>query len=477
MYKTRAFRLIWIFIEKVGLIALSILSFWIIARYLTPSEIGTAVIILSVSELIALFYTTILTSPMLKFRVITPEENGSYFWGSLMLGSASFMLVCGIGALVLNDTAAYFMLAVGALSIPISLLGKLYICHMQRDGAYKQLAVRSLLSKVMGMSSGILLAIYGFGGWAVIGQAVVMQLVSTVVIMFSYKLRVPFCFDGHFFYTKLIKTGWPIALKALNWTAMNKGVEMILAAVSGSAAVGYFNVAKRVVDLPVNAITQGLNSYAIPVMSRRRDADTQLESFRTFFLSATKFSSFVVFPFFLLIAVAAEPIVLTLLGERWAESAPILTVLAIAAALATSATFIPAMLIALDKSQLTVNAIFVTSIIVLIIVWLLGAEIGAMGAAVAIFTRTLLLLPYNLAVAGMLLQIPKKMYLSTFAHAFVGSGVVLLCYATWQFTTGAFMQTLVDVLLIGTLMGVAYLGINFALNRNLLAEFKTFFKS
>ena len=168
---------------------------------------------------------------------------------------------------------------------------------------------------------------------------------------------------------------------------------------------------------------------------------------------------------------------LTLLGERWAESAPILTVLAIAAALATSATFIPAMLIALDKSQLTVNAIFVTSIIVLIIVWLLGAEIGAMGAAVAIFTRTLLLLPYNLAVAGMLLQIPKKMYLSTFAHAFVGSGVVLLCYATWQFTTGAFMQTLVDVLLIGTLMGVAYLGINFALNRNLLAEFKTFFKS
>ena len=240
MFKSRVTKIAWIVTEKFGVVFLSILSFFIIAKYLTPEELGVGVFILGIMELFSFFFTSIVDSSFISVKNIEDKNNGTVFWSSLILSLiTSVILVFGL-SIYYSDSHLILMVIVASTYIPLQALSRVHIVHLRRAGQFKSLAQRSIFGKVVGMLVAIALAIYGFGTWALIAKAVIMSLVSSVTVLIAYKVKIPFNIELPFLY-RLVAIGLPASAKAFSSMSLLRGLVVMIETTLGSAQLGYFN--------------------------------------------------------------------------------------------------------------------------------------------------------------------------------------------------------------------------------------------
>jgi O-antigen/teichoic acid export membrane protein len=263
---------------------------------------------------------------------------------------------------------------------------------MRRSGNFKLLASRTLLGKITGGVAGIAVALWGFGPWAVIAQALVMEWVSIVVLMLGDRRRIAFRIDPAFL-RELIATGAPIAVNILSFHALQRGTSVLLGMTAGASAVGIFNLALRIIDLPRAAIYAGLTGYALPVFARRINEPARLVAF---IRACTQVTGFVLTPLFVGIAVCADDIILLIFGSKWVEAIPLLQVLAVATAIGNVAMYASTALVALNRTRLTLKAEVGTTLLALGLVYGLSGTYGAMAAALAMLVRMLLVSPLQI---------------------------------------------------------------------------------
>src|SRR5690606_10337652 len=130
-------------------------------------------------------------------------------------------------------------------------------------------------------------------------------------------------------------------------------VNVVLGITAGASAVGMFNLAMRIIDLPRTAIYNGLMSYALPAFARRSADSSRLIGIIS---DSTALSGFLLTPLFIGIALTADDIVLLIFGAKWVDAIPLLQVLACTAALGNLAMFATTALVAVNRSRLTLKA-------------------------------------------------------------------------------------------------------------------------
>lgn len=184
-----------------------------------------------------------------------------------------------------------------------------------------------------------------------------------------------------------------MAINALSSQTLQRGVNVVLGMTAGANAVGMFNMAMRIIDLPRTAIYNGLLSYALPAFSRRSSEPVRLLGIIG---DSTVVSSFLLTPLFLGIALTASDLILLIFGAKWAEAIPLLQVLACTAAIGNTAMYATTALVAVNRSHLTIKAEVATTVLALLLVYVFGSVYGGMAAAVALLARMLMITPLQI---------------------------------------------------------------------------------
>ncbi|MGE8150076.1 oligosaccharide flippase family protein [Pseudomonas vancouverensis] len=392
MANRRLMTLIWIFTEKFGLIFLSMITFVVYARLLTPTELGVGTVIIAIVEMVGLLYSSVLEDPLVRLEKMDDRHVSTVFWFSVLISLASIVLISGAAVLYTDSAALQWMTAIASVKILFTLMARVYVAEMRRSSNFKRLASRTLLGKIAGGVGGILVALWGFGPWAVIAQALIMDMVSTAVLMLADRRRIAFRIDGPIL-RQLLGTGTPVAINVLSSQALQRGVNVVLGMTAGAQAVGMFNLAMRIIDLPRSAIYNGLMSYALPVFARRSSDPPRLIGIIN---DSTAISGFLLTPFFLGIALTAEDVILLIFGGKWAPAIPMLQVLAVTAALGNLAMYATTALVAVNHTRLTLKAEVTTTLLALALVYGLGPIYGGMGAALALLVRMLVITPLQI---------------------------------------------------------------------------------
>jgi O-antigen/teichoic acid export membrane protein len=151
-----------------------------------------------------------------------------------------------------------------------------------------------------------------------------------------------------------------------------------------------FNLAMRIIDLPRSAIYNGLMSYALPVFARRSGEPSRLIGIIS---DSTTITGFLLTPFFLGIALTAEDIILLIFGAKWADSIPLLQVLAVTAALGNLSIYATTALVAVNHTRVTLKAEVTTTLLALAMLYVLGPIYGGMAAALVLLVRTVIITP------------------------------------------------------------------------------------
>ncbi|WP_448107606.1 oligosaccharide flippase family protein [Pseudomonas azerbaijanoccidentalis] len=392
MANHRLVTLTWIFTEKFGLIFLSMITFVVYARLLSPAELGVGTVIIAIVELIGLVYSSVLEDPLVRLERLEEKHICTAFWASVLVSLASIVVLSVAVVLYTSDPVLRWMTAVASVKILFTMMARVYVAQMRRSGDFRTLASRTLLGKVLGGVGGIAVALWGLGAWAVVAQAVIMELVSIIVLMRADPRRIAFYIDGPFL-RELLKAGAPVAINALSSQTLQRGVNVVLGMAAGANAVGMFNMAMRIIELPRTAIYNGLLSYALPAFARRSAEPLRLLGIIG---DSTAISSFLLTPLFIGIALTANDLILLIFGAKWVEAIPLLQVLACTAAIGNTAMYATTALVAVNRSHLTIKAEVATTVLALALVYFFGIAYGGMAAAIALLVRMLIITPLQI---------------------------------------------------------------------------------
>lgn len=389
---SRLIKLFWVFFEKFGLISLSVVSFFIFATFLTPVELGLGILLLSIVELPNMFIIAIADSSIIRLKHITKENDGTAFWLLLGISSVLAALIFIACALYFDDPATIFASFVAVLLLPFQVMSRVHIVHLRRRKAFKQLANRTIFGKLVGMAFGVYLAINSYGELSIVAQSTVMAAVSTVLIFLSERRSLPFVFDFNWSLTQL-RVGIPASLKGLSENLYTKGTIFILEGAIGTQAVGFYNFANRLIELPKGAIVTGLVSYAYTVFSDRTNTG---ENTANFFLMSTKFALMIVMPMFVGLAFIAEPVVgLLFQNDKWLPSISILIGVSLLTAINLIFLFLPSLLVSHGKNKFGLKGQLFSTVFALLSLIPLINMFGLFGVVYSFAIRTVLILPVN----------------------------------------------------------------------------------
>ncbi|CAI8977501.1 Polysaccharide biosynthesis protein [Pseudomonas sp. IT-347P] len=392
MANHRLVTLTWIFTEKFGLIFLSMITFVVYAKLLSPVELGVGTVIIAIIELIGLVYSSVLEDPLVRLERLEDKHISTAYWAAVLVSLATIVVISGAVLLYTSDPLLRWMTAVASVKILFTMMARVYVAQMRRSSNFKALASRTLLGKVVGGVGGIAVALWGLGAWAVIAQALIMEFVSIVVLMRADPRRIAFYIDRPFL-RELLKAGTPVAINSLSSQTLQRGVNVVLGMAAGASAVGMFNMAMRIIELPRTAIYNGLLSYALPAFARRSAEPARLLGIIG---DSTAVSGFLLTPLFIGLALTASDLILLIFGAKWAEAIPLLQVLACTAAIGNTAMYATTALVAVNRSHLTIKAEVLTTALALALVYVLGQRYGAMAAAAALLARMLLITPLQI---------------------------------------------------------------------------------
>lgn len=340
--------LFWALVESGGLSLLSLGVLLVVARLAGPEELGAFAIALGIVQILALVVEMLVHDAIIQRPTLTADHLHTAFWTCLGLGALLSALCWFTAPYVAGAFASPQvgnLLAVAGLSLVFSGLGCVPIAVLRREVRFRPLAVRSLGGRICGAVVAIAMVASGFGIWSLVAQHLTQTVVSTLLVWPASPWRPAVAFAPAKL-RELMAFGSLSVGTRLIWLAGGRIFTLLIGNFLGVTAVGYLNIAQRLVNTLFDLLAGAAHNLALPIFSRRQD---DRDSLLRAYCQATEFSALVTTPLYGGLAVCASSVIAVLLGEAWLPATPLVWVLAIGALMQFIFLFGPTTLTALGR--------------------------------------------------------------------------------------------------------------------------------
>lgn len=320
--------LFWKLLERTGIQLCSFAVLIVLARLLTPTEYGTIAIVN-----ILLSVATALIQGGMNTALIQKKEIDKLDINTVFYASAA---VFALFYIVLYSTSGFFasffkqpileeIIPVIALTLFVGAVNSIQLALLSRQMKFKQIFYCSLIPTIISGIVGIILAYFGWGVWALVAQQVTVHLTQMFCMFIVTRW-----FPSLQFSFKRLKEIWGFSLNIMLSNLLTSIFLEIRSLVIGkfytAAELSYFEKGRYFPKIIMTNINSSILSVIFPVFSSMQD---DIGKMKQSLRRCLKVSSYLAFPAMTLLAVAAEPIIVFLLTEKWIEAAPFMQVFAL----------------------------------------------------------------------------------------------------------------------------------------------------
>lgn len=273
----------------------------------------------------------------------------------------------------------------------------------KRDMLFRPLAVRAITGVLAGGIVGVVLAVRGYGAWALVWQAIIQRLVSVVVLWLAVPIKLRFAWSPRHFH-EVWRFAAPVILASVMGWAWGQIPRLILGLYLGPTDLGLYSMAARLNDILVQAAI--IPSTAVARVSLRQLAENT--EARDAAMSRVLFRmSALCFPLCIGGAAALPALFHVWLDPRWfAAIVPsqllLLSCVPLVASYFSSSVFLASNQQSSEAFLSTLQAVFVT------VLALVSAPFGLLAAVIALAVRPVLMLPIQLAVLARKCAVPAR---------------------------------------------------------------------
>lgn len=364
----------------------------ILARLLVPRDYGLAAMVLVFAALVPIFADLALGAALVQRRELTEEDRSTVFWVSTGVGAAftvAGVAVAGFVADFYGEPQVRGLFAALSLTFVVTALGATQRALYTREMDFRSLELLTMVGLAAGGAAGITLALLGYGPWALVGQQIVIAVVTSALVwMFApWRPRLVFSvaslrqmagFSGNVFGTRILFYG--------NRNADN----LLIGRFLGAAPLGAYALAYNLMLAPISRLTWPIVEVFFPAFSRIQDDPERVTSAWT---RVNRIIGSITIPSMLGLAVVAPEFVVVVFGERWSDAAPVFRLLAWVGLLQSLQGLNSSILQARDRTG-TLLSYAAVVLAGSLIAFGVGLQWGIVGVAAAYAVASTVLEPY-----------------------------------------------------------------------------------
>jgi PST family polysaccharide transporter len=304
-------------------------SMVVLARLLSPGDFGLVAMTGALMSVLRVFREGGLSTATIQKEGITQAQVSALFWINLVFGA-----VISLIGVALSPLVAWFYRDDRLIAITIYLslsflLGGSAVQHLallNRQMRFQAIAVVEICSMAVGFLAGTVCALLGWGYWSLVGMQLSSSVVEMVLTWVASGWRPDF--PRRRVGTKsLLHFGASMTFYVFLKRLAAGADVILLGRFYGADTVGFYSRGQVLLYRPMDQFITPFDTVFLPVLSRLQG---QPERYKEVFLRVYGIIAMLSFPFAGLLLALSEPVVLALLGPKWASVVPIFAWLTIA---------------------------------------------------------------------------------------------------------------------------------------------------
>lgn len=314
---------VWAFLERCGAQGVGIIVNIVLARLLTPDDYGILAIMVIFTSLANQLVQNGFNTSLIQNRDVTEEDYSSVLHVSMLLTVVMYgvLFFCAPVIADFYETPGLVEpLRVLALVLFPVTLQSVQTAKLRREMDFKQLFTLTILSSLIGGASGVVMALCGFGVWALVAQQLCGAVGACIVLQWKLKWRPHAVINWHRIRI-LFSYGWKLLLAAAVNTLYNDLSGLIIGKKYTPTMLAYYDKGNMLPSKLISSINDAIQNVMLSALAREQD---DRERCKMMMRRSVQVSCFLIFPMMAGLAAVAEPVTIILLTEKWLPSVPFL---------------------------------------------------------------------------------------------------------------------------------------------------------
>lgn len=369
----------WAGLTQVAKIVTQLIGLLVLARLLQPADYGLMAIAAAITTFATLFRDMGTSASIIQKSTLNTMLASTVFWLNACLGATITIILVALssfmGVIFAQAQLPNVLLVLSPVFIVMA-AGSVHQAFLERESNFKVIAGIELTSACIALLVAVTTAMAGAGVYALVMQSLTAAIVSTVMLWTIKRWRPSFIFDPQSIREIWAFSGNLFLFNVTNYFQRNADTAAI-GRFLGSADLGLYNVAYRILLFPLQNITFVIARVSFPAYSRYQHDKPELAKH---YLQTLQNVAFITAPTMTAIWLSREPFIDALFGPKWQPAAEVLFWLAPVGFLQSMVSTSGSLLSAIGRTSVLRNIGFF-SLFFLVVPLLAGLPWGIQGVA------------------------------------------------------------------------------------------------
>lgn len=315
----------WKFAERIASQLVSFVVSIVLARILEPSDYGSIAMVMIFVTLSNVFVEGGFSSALIQKKDADKLDFSTVFYFSIVFSIFLYVILFFVAPYISRFYGDGYeiltpVLRVIGLQIIVYGANSVQQAYVSKKMMFKKFFWATLIGTIVSACIGLAMAYLDFGIWSLVGQQMAMVITNTIVLYLVTR-KLP----GLMFSFQRLKGLFSYGAKILGASLLVSFFldlrSLIIGKLYSAKDLAFFDRGRQFPNLIVTNINSSVGSVLFPQMSQEQDDKIRVKQLCR---NSIRFSSFVMMPLMMGMAVCAEPLIRVLLTDKWIESVPFL---------------------------------------------------------------------------------------------------------------------------------------------------------
>lgn len=313
--------MIWTTIQKFSKTGIRFISGIVLARLLTPFDygcIGMLTVFITISES---FIDGGFGSALIQKKRPTQTDYSTIFYWNLTLSVVFYVVIYFSAPAIARFYKIPILcnvLRIQGLILFVYALNVIQRNQLRKQLKFKVIAITRIFTSIIALIATIVMAVLGYGVWALVTQNMIAATIPMVVFWIYTKWRPSFVFSWKSF-KELFNFGFFMFLTHILNSLSNQIQNLIIGRFYNPITLGYYSKAQSTERLASNTISGVMTSVTYPLYAEVQD---NISKMRNMIKRLTTTIAYLTFPLLVILLMVAKPVFVILYSERWLASVP-----------------------------------------------------------------------------------------------------------------------------------------------------------
>lgn len=332
---------------------------------LVPEDYGKIAMLMVFTNIANALQTSGFRQALCNLRTPAHRDYNAVFWFNIGMSALIYLVLFFSAPLIArfyNSPDLLWLSRYLFLGFFISSFGIVQRTYLFIHLMNKQTAIIGIVALIISGTVGVIMAGMGFAAWGLATQQILFILVVVIMNWYYSPWHPSWEFD--------LRPAWKMfgfSSKLLIQDLFNNlnahAFGVLLGKFYGDHSAGVYSNARKWDDMGINTIYGMVQDVAQPVLTRVRN---EQELYRNVFRKMLRFVCFISFPMMLGIGLIAREFLLIAAGEKWLESAALLSMLSIYGAFFPITTLYSNLTITQGRSDINLC----NTIVLCVLIWI-----------------------------------------------------------------------------------------------------------